>query len=115
MMVAASGALLFGLLFLCLAALGGFILLRNNSSPTTVALASTAQNNTNVLAEIVASGIRVFSTERPETIVKFLAEPAEVRERYLDVNVHRAAISFAIADLPAAIDDAFATHGWLTW
>jgi glycosyltransferase involved in cell wall biosynthesis len=68
-----------------------------------------------VLAEIVASGIRVFSTERPETIVKFLAEAAQVRERYFDVNMHRAAISFAIADLPAAIDDAFATHGWLTW
>jgi glycosyltransferase involved in cell wall biosynthesis len=68
-----------------------------------------------VLSEIVASGIRVFSTERPETVVKFLAEPADVRERYHEVNVHRAAISFAISELPAAIDDAFATHGWLTW
>lgn len=42
LMMAASGALLFGLLFLCLASLGGFILLRNNNSPTTVALVSTA-------------------------------------------------------------------------
>jgi glycosyltransferase involved in cell wall biosynthesis len=68
-----------------------------------------------VLAEITAAGIRLFSTERPETVVQFLAEPEGVRERYYDVNVHRASISFAIAELPAAIDDAFATHGWLAW
>ena len=65
-----------------------------------------------VLAEILASGVRVFSTERPEQLVKFLAETKEVRERYFDVNVHRAALSFDIAELPRAIDEAFAQHDW---
>ena len=40
-----------------------------------------------VLAEIVAAGIRVFSTQQPDTVAKFLAEPAAVRERYFDANV----------------------------
>jgi glycosyltransferase involved in cell wall biosynthesis len=68
-----------------------------------------------VLAEITAAGVRVFSTERPEQLTQFLAEPETVREQYFDVNVHRARLSFAIADLPSAIDDAFAAHGWLSW
>ncbi len=68
-----------------------------------------------VLAEIVAAGVRTFSTERPEQVSHFLAEPLAVRERYFDVNVHRAQLSFALADLPAAIDATFAAHGWLAW
>jgi glycosyltransferase involved in cell wall biosynthesis len=68
-----------------------------------------------VLAELRSTGIRVFSTERPEALVHFLAQPADVRDQFLDVNVHRAAISYDIAALPAAIDDAFASHGWLSW
>jgi glycosyltransferase involved in cell wall biosynthesis len=68
-----------------------------------------------VLAEIAAAGVRLFSTERPEAVVKFLAEPTDVRERYYDVNLDRARISFDIAQLPSAIDEAFATHGWLSW
>jgi glycosyltransferase involved in cell wall biosynthesis len=68
-----------------------------------------------VLAEIVAAGVRAFSTERPEQVTQFLAEADEVRNHYFDVNVHRARLSFALADLPAAIDEAFAAHGWLAW
>ncbi len=68
-----------------------------------------------VLAEILASGVRVFSTEQPEQLLRFLAEPAEVRERYFDANVRRAELSFALAGLPVAIDEAFAAHGWLAW
>ncbi len=43
-----------------------------------------------VLAELVAAGIRVFSTQQPETVVKFLAESPAVRDRYFEANVHRA-------------------------
>jgi glycosyltransferase involved in cell wall biosynthesis len=68
-----------------------------------------------VLAEITAAGVRVFSTERPEPLVKFLAEPDETRERYHEVNVHRARISFDLSQLPAAIDAAFARRGWIAW
>jgi glycosyltransferase involved in cell wall biosynthesis len=68
-----------------------------------------------VLAEIVAAGIRVFSTQQPEGIAKFLSDASEARERYFEANVHRARVSYAIADLPAAIDDALATHGWVSW
>jgi glycosyltransferase involved in cell wall biosynthesis len=68
-----------------------------------------------VLAEITAAGVRVFSTERVEPVVRFLAEPAETRDRYFEVNRHRARISFSLADLPSAIDAAFAAHGWISW
>ena len=68
-----------------------------------------------VLAEIVAAGVRTFSTERPDQLVKFLAEPREVRARYHEANLHRARISFDIAEFPAAIDDTFAEHGWVSW
>jgi len=68
-----------------------------------------------VLAEILASGVRVFSTQRPDQLARFLAEPADVRDRYFDANVRRAELSFALADLPAAIDEAFSAHGWLAW
>jgi glycosyltransferase involved in cell wall biosynthesis len=68
-----------------------------------------------VLAEIVAAGVRVFSTESPENLVKFLADTPQTRERYHDVNVHRARISFDIAELPRAIDETFRDHGWTSW
>ena len=68
-----------------------------------------------VLSELLAAGIRVFSTEYPENLAKFLAEPEHVQQRYFDVNVHRASISFDIAQLPAAIDETFRTHGWQAW
>ena len=58
---------------------------------------------------------RLFSTEAAGGVVKFLAEPDDVRDRYFDVNLRRARLSYALADLPRAIDEAFATHGWITW
>jgi glycosyltransferase involved in cell wall biosynthesis len=68
-----------------------------------------------VLAEIVASGIRVFSTQQPEGIAKFLVDTPEARDRYYEANVQRARVSYSITDLPGAIDDMLATHGWVSW
>jgi glycosyltransferase involved in cell wall biosynthesis len=68
-----------------------------------------------VLAEILASGVRTFSASRPEQVARFLVEQPDVRDHYFDVNVQRAALSYSIADLPAALDEAFANHGWLAW
>jgi glycosyltransferase involved in cell wall biosynthesis len=68
-----------------------------------------------VLAEILAAGIRVFSTQQPEGIAKFLLDTPEARERYFDANVHRAKVSYSLADLPSGIDEVFATHGWVSW
>jgi glycosyltransferase involved in cell wall biosynthesis len=68
-----------------------------------------------VLAEMVAAGIRVFSTQQPESVKKFLNDTPEVRERYFDANVHRARVSYSLADLPAAIDESFSAHGWIAW
>ncbi len=68
-----------------------------------------------VLAEIVAAGVRVFSTQQPENVVKFLAERPAVRERYYEANVSRARVSYSIADLPVAIDETFSAHGWMAW
>ena len=68
-----------------------------------------------VLSEILAAGVRCFSTEQPEVLVRFLDEPSSRRETYFDVNLHRARISFALADLPAAIEQALAAHGWTAW
>jgi len=59
-----------------------------------------------VLAEILATGVRVLSTEEPESVAKFLSEPAEVRSRHLEVNRHRAQLSFSLDDLPGAIAEA---------
>ena len=68
-----------------------------------------------VLAELVAAGVRVFSTQQPEGVVKFLADAPAVRERYFEANVSRARVSYSIADLPAAIDETFSAHGWMSW
>ncbi|MGZ4211301.1 MAG: glycosyltransferase family 4 protein [Actinomycetota bacterium] len=68
-----------------------------------------------VLAEIIAAGVRCFSTEEPDVLVRFLAEPEARREKYFDVNLRRARISFAIDQLPAAIEQAFSAHGWTAW
>jgi glycosyltransferase involved in cell wall biosynthesis len=65
-----------------------------------------------VLAEIVAAGVRCFSTEQPDVLVRFLAESESRRETYFDVNLRRARLSFSLTDLPAAIDQAFIAHGW---
>jgi mannosylglucosylglycerate synthase len=68
-----------------------------------------------VLSEILAAGVRMFSTERVEAMAKFLTEPELVRDQYFDVNIHRARLSFDLRELPAAIERAFAGHGWTTW
>jgi mannosylglucosylglycerate synthase len=68
-----------------------------------------------VLAEILATGVRTFSTERVEAVAKFLAEPRDTRERAYDVNLQRARLSYDIAELPDAIDEAFVKHGWIAW
>ena len=68
-----------------------------------------------VLSEIVAAGVRCFSTDQPDTLMRFLAEPEARRETYFDVNLRRARISFALADLPGTIEQAFAAHGWTSW
>jgi len=65
-----------------------------------------------VLAEIVAAGVRCFSTEQPDVLARFLAETDTRRETYYDVNLRRARLSFSLPDLPAAIDQAFVAHGW---
>ena len=51
-------------------------------------------------SEILAAGVRCFSTEQPDVLVRFLAEPEPRRETYFDVNLRRARMSFALADLP---------------
>jgi glycosyltransferase involved in cell wall biosynthesis len=68
-----------------------------------------------VLAEILAAGVRCFSTEQPDVLVRFLAEPDARRETYFDVNLRRARVSFSLADLPGTIEHAFAAHGWMSW
>jgi glycosyltransferase involved in cell wall biosynthesis len=68
-----------------------------------------------VLAEILAAGVRAFSTEQPDVLVRFLAEPEARRDTYYDVNLRRARISFSLSELPLTIEQAFATHGWTSW
>jgi glycosyltransferase involved in cell wall biosynthesis len=68
-----------------------------------------------VLSEILAAGVRCFSTEQPDVLVRFLNEPDARRETYFDVNLRRARISFALEDLPGAIEQAFAGRGWAAW
>jgi mannosylglucosylglycerate synthase len=68
-----------------------------------------------VLAEILAAGVRCFSTEQPDLLIRFLAEPEGRRETYFDVNLRRARVSFSLADLPGTIEQAFAAHGWIAW
>lgn len=68
-----------------------------------------------VLSEILATGVRMFSTERVEAAAKFLTEPEPVRDQFFDVNIHRARLSFDLSELPGAIDRAFVAHGWTSW
>jgi mannosylglucosylglycerate synthase len=68
-----------------------------------------------VLAEILAAGVRCFSTEQPDVLTRFLSEPQARRETYFDVNLRRARISFSLSELPATIEQSFAAHGWTSW
>jgi glycosyltransferase involved in cell wall biosynthesis len=65
-----------------------------------------------VLAEIAAFGIRFFSTDAPDDLVRYLARPDEGR---LDLNLHRARVAFDLSELPAALEQLFAARGWSDW
>jgi glycosyltransferase involved in cell wall biosynthesis len=68
-----------------------------------------------VLSEILAAGVRCFSTEQSDVLARFLAEPESRRQTYFDVNLRRARVSFSLADLPGTIEQAFAAQGWIAW
>lgn len=68
-----------------------------------------------VLAEILAAGVRCFSTEQPEVLARFLAEPETRREVYFDVNLRRARVSFSLDELPGTLEQALTAHGWTSW
>lgn len=61
-----------------------------------------------VLGEIEACGLRFFALDEPAELVKYLARPSE---RFLDVNLRRARLSFSITDLPWRIDEALTFVG----
>jgi glycosyltransferase involved in cell wall biosynthesis len=65
-----------------------------------------------VLGEITAYGLRYFDLDEPAVLARFLREPDE---GLLDTNLRRARANFSVADLPAALDEAFAAHGWIAW
>lgn len=65
-----------------------------------------------VLAEIVAHGIRFFDLDEIAEISRALHTSDDAR---LDANLRRARAAFSLADLPAAIDQAFETRGWKSW
>jgi hypothetical protein len=65
-----------------------------------------------VLAEIAATGLRFFSVHDPATLVRFLRDAPEVRERFYDVNVHRARLTYALADLPGDLERQLHAMGW---
>lgn len=68
-----------------------------------------------VLSEIVAAGVRCFSTELPDMLIRFLAEPEARRDTYYDVNLRRARVSYSLEELPRTIEQTFAAHGWTSW
>jgi hypothetical protein len=64
-----------------------------------------------VLDEILA-GLRVFSVEDPAEVAKWLQTPdLDV----LDANRAVARRDFSLADLPARLENAFASNGWTSW
>lgn len=65
-----------------------------------------------VIGEITAYGLRYFDLDQPASLARFIREPDE---RLLDTNLRRARANFSIADLPAALDEAFTAHGWIAW
>ena len=46
------------------------------------------------------------------TLVRFLRDAPEVRERFYDVNVHRARLTYSLADLPSDLDRLLRETGW---
>jgi glycosyltransferase involved in cell wall biosynthesis len=65
-----------------------------------------------VFGEIAAYGLQYFDLDDAPALARFIRSPDE---RLLDTNLRRARINFSLADLPAAIDEAFSDHGWLAW
>jgi glycosyltransferase involved in cell wall biosynthesis len=57
-----------------------------------------------VLAEIAATGLRFFSVNDPGVLSRFLRDTPEVRERFYEVNLHRARLTYSLADLPADLE-----------
>ena len=65
-----------------------------------------------VLSEIVAFGLKFYDLDACAEVARAIASPDDTR---LDVNLRRARAAFSIADLPAAIEEAFEAHGWTSW
>jgi glycosyltransferase involved in cell wall biosynthesis len=65
-----------------------------------------------VLSEILATGLRFFSTGDAAAIARFLREPDAVRQRFYDVNLRRARLSYDLAELPKDLARMFAERGW---
>jgi glycosyltransferase involved in cell wall biosynthesis len=65
-----------------------------------------------VLAEIAATGLRFFSVNDPGPLVRFLRDAPEVRERFYDVNLHRARLTYSLSDLPDDLDRLLREMGW---
>jgi hypothetical protein len=68
-----------------------------------------------VLSEILATGLRFFSTGDAPALARFLRDSPDVQQRFHDVNLHRARISYSLADLPTDLEKAFTEHGWSAW
>jgi mannosylglucosylglycerate synthase len=67
-----------------------------------------------VLAEIAATGLRFFPVNDPPMLARFLRDSSEVRERFYDVNVRRARLTYSLADLPKDLDHLLREMGWRT-
>ncbi len=65
-----------------------------------------------VLDEILALGFEFFSVEEPAVVAAWLEASDET---LLDANLALARRHFALADLPARLEAAFASVGWSRW
>jgi glycosyltransferase involved in cell wall biosynthesis len=87
----------------------------NPTIESIVARRPLAAFNYPVLAEILATGLRFFSTGDPRAVARFLREPETVREQFYAVNLQRARLNYSLDELPAELDRIFRAHGWETW
>ncbi len=65
-----------------------------------------------VLAEITSTGLRFFSVHDPAMLARFLREAPEVRERFYDVNLRRARLTYSLAELPKDLDRLLREMRW---
>jgi mannosylglucosylglycerate synthase len=65
-----------------------------------------------VLAEIAATGLRFFSVHDAAMLARFLRDTPEARERFYDVNLRRARLTYSLADLPKDLDQLLREMGW---